>query len=356
MPYLGFWKDRRSPKSFKYKFFVFKEGANESLGSPAADIEYYIQGTPTNIVFPPFLWDNVNLPLPPPSNSPTMLDIVFTGNYARAVFTNQASELQHGLQISTNLIQGWMDFGIRATTTAVAGVWRAIATNATPTEHYRAFAGPAKPFRAVRIEPYPIPGTGATVRIFYTQHSRPLTGSRSVHIAGSFSGWSGVPMTFMGDGTWYYDLVANTNVFPNTEIKFKPVDKPAPSIYDGMNIVGSDYYIYVGDLRASFSPINPTNGELLTVTYNALGGPLAGATNVSAHYGFDEGWVNASAHTMTNVLGDTNVWEIAFPVPTNVTVSINFVFNGSKVGPLLWDSEGSTPPNGRQWRVFTAQP
>jgi len=355
-PYLGDWIDRRTPKSFKYKYYVFKGGTDEALESPASDIEYFIEGSPTNVILDKFVWANEALPLPPASNSPTMVNIVFTSNFARAIFTNQVTELQHGLQISTNLIQGWLDFGGRAVTTVVAGVWQGIATNATPSEHYRVFAGPAQPLRPVRFTPYPIPATGATVRIFYTQHSRVHRGNRSVHIAGNFTGWTGTPMTFMGDGTWFYDLVANTSVFPNTEIKFKPVDKAVPTIYDGMNGGGSDYFMFVGDLRAAFTPINPTNGEILSVTYDAAGGPLASATNVNAYYGFDEGWFSAAAHKMTNVIGETNIWEIAFPVPTNVTVSINFVFNGAAAGPVLWDSEGASPPNGRQWRIFTAQP
>ena len=357
LPYAGFsWQDRRSPRTFKYKFYVYKAGSGETLDSPSSDIEYYIEGSPTNIVFPTFAWDNNSLPLPPPSNSPTMLANVPTGALIRVVFTNQPSELQHGVEISTNLIQGWLDFGSRATTTTVSGVWQANIANSTASENYRAFAGPPKPFSGVWMEPYPIPATGATVRVYYTQHSRVLTGNRSVHIAGNFSSWSGVPMTFMGDGLWYYDLVANTSVFPNTEIKFKPVDKAAPTIYDGMGGGGNDFFFYVGDLRASYSNPHPTNGELFTITYDANGGPLAASTNVRAYVGFDEQWNDAGNRAMTNTLGNTNIWEVTFAVPTNTALSINFVFNGTIGAGTTWDSEGSAPPNGRQWRIFIDKP
>jgi len=356
-PYLGDWIDKRTPKSFKYKFYVYKAGTMESFESPASDLEYFIEGSKTNIVFEPFVWANNDLPLPPPSNSPSMTTITLTGAVYQALFTNQVTELQHGLEISTNLIQGWLDYGIRAATTTVAGVWRANVGSPTPVEHYRAFAGPPKPFSGVWLEPYPIPATGATVRIYYTQHSRVHTGNRNVHIAGNFSSWSGVPMTFVGDGIWYYDLAASTSVFPNTEIKFKPVDKAGvPTIYDGMGGGGNDFFFYVGDLRATYSPINPTNGELFTITYNANGGPLAASTNVKAYVGFDEQWNGAGSRIMTNTAGNTNIWEITFAVPTNTLLSINFVFNGTVGAGTTWDSEGSAPPNGRQWRVFIDKP
>ena len=355
-PFLGDWISQRTPKSFKYKFYVYKAGTDQAFESPASDIEYFIEGSPTNIVFEPFVWTNNELPLPPPSNSPTMASITTTGTVFQAIFSNQVTELQHGVEISTNLVQGWLDYGIRAVTTTVAGVWRANVGSVTTNENYRAFAGPPKPFSGVWMEPYPIPATGATVRVYYTQHSRVLTGNRSVHIAGNFSSWSGVPMTFMGDGLWYYDLVANTSVFPNTEIKFKPVDKAAPTIYDGMGGGGNDFFFYVGDLRASYSNPHPTNGELFTITYDANGGPLAASTNVRAYVGFDEQWNDAGNRTMTNTLGNTNIWEVTFAVPTNTALSINFVFNGTIGAGTTWDSEGSAPPNGRQWRIFIDKP
>ncbi len=351
-PYFGSgWLDRRSPRSFKYKFFVYRESFGTALDSPDSDIEYYIQGTATNIVFAPFVWADEGLPLPPPTNAPSMVTVLTTGAVIQAQFTNQVSELQHGLQISTNLVEGWLDYGIRAATTTVAGVWRANVGNTTLSESYRAFAGPPKPFAGVVIDPYPIPATGATVRIYYTQHSRGLTGDRNVQIAGNWTTWNPVPMTFLGDGVWYYDLVANTSVFPNTEIKFKPRNLSG-SFWDGMGGGGNDFFVYVGDLRASYSNPNPTNGELLTITYDANGGPLAASTNVRAYVGFDEQWFGAGNRQMTNTAGNTNIWEVSFEVPTNVVLSINFVFNGAIGAGTTWDSEGSAPPNGRQWRLF----
>ena len=62
----------------------------------------------------PFLWDNTNLPLPPPSNTPTMVSMVRTGATVTVLFTNVPSELQHGVHVSTNLPEGWKDYGQRA--------------------------------------------------------------------------------------------------------------------------------------------------------------------------------------------------------------------------------------------------
>ncbi len=358
-PYFGSgWIDRRSPRSFKYKFFVYSEGSGTALDSPNSDIEYYIESaSATNIVLEPFVWDDPALPLPPPSNAPSVVAVSPSGTTARATFTNQITELQHGIEISTNLIQGWLNYGTRASTTVVAGVWQANIANATGVEHYRAFAGPPKPFSGVVLDPYPIPATGATLRIYYTQHSRGLTGDRNVQIAGNWTSWNPVPMTFIGDGVWLYELNATTSTFANTEIKFKPRNL-AGSFWDGMGGGGNDFFAYIGDLRASYSNPNPTNGELLTITYNANGGPLAAATNVNAYLGFDEQWFSAANRTMTNTPGNTNIWEVAVTVPTNALLSVNFVFNNGPVGGggTTWDSEGSAPPNGRQWRLFIDQP
>lgn len=352
VPFNGGWIDGRSPRSFKYKFWVFNGSLSNAYDSPASDIEYYIpDGSPTNIVFAPFLWDNGVLPLPPPSNAPTLISVSYSNGTGRALFENAVTELQHGFHISTNLIEGWLDYGSRATTTAVAGVWQLTATNALSNEYYRAFAGPPKPFSGVVIDPYPIPATGGNVRIYYTQHNRGLAGDRKVQIAGNWTGWNPQPMTFMGDGLWYYDLAASTSLFPNTLIKFKPRNLNG-SFWDGMGGGGNDFFAYLGDLRVTYSNPHPTNGEIFTITYDAFGGPLTAATVCNAYVGFDEQWNGAGNRPMTNTVGNTNIWEVSFAVPTSTVLSINFVFNNG----ATWDSEGSDPPAGRQWRVFIDKP
>jgi len=343
LPYSGSWFDSRSPRSFAYKFYVYKGGTDEAYESPSQNIEYYIEsGSPTNIVFSPFVWDNGVLPLPPPSNAPTMLSVRYTNGQGVATFDNEVTELQHGFHVATNLVQGWLDFGSRAVTTLVAGVWQLTTANATTSEHYRAFAGPPKASLPWYWQPSAVPSTGGVVRYWYNQHSRKFAGARDVGVTGNFLGWgNAAPATFAGDGWWYYDLVISNTSPVVTEFKSRRVE--------GTYEDGDNNFVTRGFLRASWTPMAPTNGELFTITYDANGGILAAATNVNAHVGFGQNWDFTSGRKMTNTLGQTNIWEVAFLVPTNISTSINFVFNNG----LTWDSPGN---GGINWRVFLSQP
>ena len=351
LPYGGlFWKDRRSPRSFTYKFYVVR-GSDDYLESPTSDREYYFAGGVTNVTLPPFVWDNPALPPPPPSNSPTMSGITVDGGVATVVFSNEVGETQHGVQISTNLLAPWLDYGQRAIFTQ--STWQAEIQGIDLLEGYRAFAGAAQPYKGARWEPNPLPSSGGTLRIYFNQHSRALAGDRNVQIAGSFNSWGTSAMTFMGDGLWYYDAVIDGAASSNIEFKARNL---SGSTWCGMGgSPGGNYYAYKGLLRASWEPNTVTNGELMTITYDAAGGNLETATNVNAYVGFDEGWYESGNRTMTNVAG--TVWEIAFPVPTNYSLSVNFVFNGNipPGGGQEWDSESSGPIAGRQWRAFIAE-
>ncbi len=53
---------------------------------------------------------------------------------------------------------------------------------------------------------------------------------------------------------------------------------------------------------------------------------------------------------MTNVGGTGTVWELTAPVPTNASLSVNFVFKNNAENK--WDSEGNPANGGRQYRVF----
>lgn len=355
-PYFGtdYWAARRSPRSFAYKFAVYKSGSGQSFESPSSDIEYYIQSSATNIVLPPFVWDNSGLPLPPPSNAPALVDIEITGSSATVIFTNVASEAQHGVQVSTNLAAEWLDFGQRAATNLLNEWVAAVPRVATP-EMYRAFAGPPKPYKGVWWDPNPVPAGGGVTRIYFTQHSRALAGNRSVQIAGSFNGWTPSPMVFMGDGTWYYDLTVNVGDPDNIEFKVRDLSGGTWLGMGGDEAWRPNYLAYKGTLRATWTPVAPTNGELFAITYDATGSALATATSVYARVGFDENWDDLLERQMTNTGG--TVWDLAFPVPTNRSLSVNFVFNGyvPPGGGQVWDSESSTP-QGRQWRVFIAEP
>jgi hypothetical protein len=347
-PYQGtdYWGAQRSPRSFAYKFAVYKGGTGESLLSPTGpDLDYYIEDPgATNIVFAPYVWDNDDLPLPPSSNSPTMAAVFFTGATAQVLFTNVLSELQHGLEISTNLLDGWMDFGHRAVTNG-PGLWRVDVAGATGVEMYRGYAGPAKPYRGIRWAPNPLPETGGVLRIEYCQHSRGLAGDRHVQIAGSFNGWTPTAMSFVGDGTWRYELPVSAADPSNIEFKARNV---SGSVWEGMGT--ENCRAYKGTVRASWTPEVVTNGGLLTINYDAAGGNLQTSAVVYAHLGYDDNWAGTSDIPMTNVGG--TVWTLSLTVPTNYNTSVNFVFNDG----VRWDSESSAPVMGRLWRVFIAQP
>lgn len=341
LPYTGSgWLDGRSPRSVIYKYYVLKSDSSV-LESPSSNIELYLENPAvTNLVLPPFIWDNNDLPPPPPSNSPTMLmPVPLTGGQVRVVFTNQPSETQHGIIISTNLRSGWMDFGQRATS-GLGGVWTAVVRNAQPAhEFYAAYAGAAKPNIGIWFTPNPLPSTGGTLRVWFRQHSRSIAGARDVGLTGPWNGWGpGVPMAFAGDGAWYYDLFVSEAA--PTAVIFKA--RTVSGEWDS----GPDVYAYKGTGRATWTPISPTNGEVLTITYDNATGPLTNSPTISAWLGFDEPWFGTTAIPMTNIGG--TLWQTAIVVPTNRVLSVNWVFRNASGS--IYDSESS--PGGRQYRAF----
>ncbi len=212
-------------------------------------------------------------------------------------------------------------------------------------EMYRAFAGPAQPFQGVRIEPFPLDPTGGPLRIYYVQHSRGLAGDRNVHIAGTFNGWSASPMTFLGDGVWRAETTISSAAATN--IEFKPRNAGG-STWEGMGGGGNNYRAYKGFARANWSPISPTNGGTLTITYDNSTGELTNMSPIYAWVGYEEQWFDSSAIPMTNVGG--TLWQMALTVPTNRALSVNFVFRNADGS--IYDSESD--PGGRINRAFIA--
>ena len=339
-PFNGeFWVNGRSPRSIIYKFYVLKTD-NSVVESPASNLEVYLEDLAgTNVTLTPFLWDNEDLPMAPPTNSPTMAKpVVLAGSQVRVLFSNETNEFQHGVLIATNLSQGWMDFGQRAA--GSSGNWTALVNDANAgAEFYAAYAGPAQTYQGVYMEGLPVPSTGGTFRIWYNQHSRGLAGDRAVQIAGTFTGWAPgkQPMIFAGNGAWYYDAVISAAAASN--IEFKVLNR-AESIWEGFNGGGNNYQAYKEYGRATWSPQSPTNGAVLAITYDSSSGVLAGgATNVNAWIGYDESWSDSAAYVMTNTGGST--WIGAITVATNHALSVNIIFNGRTNGSptVLWDNE-----------------
>lgn len=353
----GGWDDERSPKSFIYKFYTvsFAGGTTNWLDSPDNDIEVYFEDINTNSVIEPFVWDDEGLPLPPPSNSPTMMEIVITNGQTLALFMNEVTELQHGVQISPDLLNEWVDYGTRGTSLG-AGDWQADVSGGGEVEHYRAFAGPPKPLQGVRWEPSILPATGGTLRIYYNQHSRALAGFRDVRWFGANpSGGAFVQdtMTFEGDGLWTIDLQVASN--DNGHVQFLFVDPP-PTIYDkNGGTSGSDYQAMIGG-RASMSPDPAVQGQTVTITYDAVGGPLQDEPAVSIWQDFD-GWEGGSwdgslgEAAMSNVGVNSNLWETTFNVPSSALMTVNWVFKQpGPPGSSTFDNN-----NSRDWSAFIQQ-
>lgn len=347
-PYQGttYWFNGRSPRSFIYKFYVLTTG-NNHYESPAENLSYYVVDPEETepIVLAPFLWDNEDLPPPPAENAPDMLGVSLAGTTATVLFDNLATEAAHGILISTNPVSGFDNYGHRATMGNLIGdrrTWTGVVAQASPgKEFYAAYAG---------LEPAPTPTywepnanipTGATtVRVYFCQFQSNLKGMRSMTLTGNFSGWNtGQPMTFIGNGTWMTDL----SLAAGDGVKFKPRGGPTHEWYE----TGGDFQFIRGSGGVTMDPMPPVPGELFTITLDAAGTPLATATSIYLHMGFD-GWKDTQKPrpAMTNTTD--SLWEYSFPVPTNYSVSIDWVFTSlPELDNGVWYSDFN-------WHAFMA--
>ncbi|HOU21427.1 MAG TPA: hypothetical protein PKX16_04315, partial [Kiritimatiellia bacterium] len=351
-PYLGdtYWTARRSPRSFIYKFYVLTTGDNP-YESPSSNLDYYVVDPEdtAQIVLAPHVWDNDAIPPPPPSNAPTMTDVSIAGTTATVLFENVPNEGAHGITISTNLLNGFDNYGHRAIIGEVVGdkrQWTATIAEATPfREFYAAYAGVEPAPTPTYWEPNAnIPIGATTVRVYFCQFQSNLSGMRTMNLTGTFRpapGWdNGLPMTFLGNGTWMIDL-ALPAVPDGDAVKFKPRGGPTFVWYE----TGGDFQFVRGSGGVTMTPMPPVPGEDFTITLDAAGTPLAAATDIRLHMGFDN-WRDVQESprpAMTNIGG--SVWSYAFTVPTNYSVSIDWVFT---------DGTGSTWYSYGNWHAFMA--
>ena len=338
-PYDGTgWLTRRSPRSFIFKYYVLTDAQNH-YESPSSNIEYYV-ADPTNaaqIVLAPFLWDNESLPPPPASNAPSLTGMTLTGTTATVLFENVLTEGSHGLLVSTNLPDGFGDYGIRATrisTNGGIGQWTApVSQISTVKEYYAPYAGLEPTRKATRWEPEVLTNTATTARLFFCQYQTGLRGMRSLGVTGISNWTSEQAMAFVGDGTWAADITL-PEVPRGTllECNFKKESTWAnvPNAY----IIRNDPCLWM--------PTIPVPGELFTVTLDSSapgayfkdGGPvLSSATNFFVHLGFD-GWNEASSRQMTNTSG--SLWEYSVTIPATYTNRVDWVFKGYVNGSDKW--------------------
>lgn len=95
-----------------------------------------------------------------------------------------------------------------------------------------------------------------------------------------------------------------------------------------------------GGERVVVDPLPLIGGESATILYTAAGGPLAGASQVYAHVGFD-GWSGVFTPDPQMDDGDGDgIWELSIAIPPEAG-QLNLVFNN---GAGVWDNN-----NGQDW-------
>ena len=343
-PYIGYgWENGRSPRSFIYKFYALTDGSNH-YESPSSNIEYYVvdPDEASRIVLDPFLWDNENIPPPPPSNAPVLNGVVYTGATPVVEFENVLTEGSHGIRVSSNVmenVEGYADYGIRATRISTNGgvaQWSADVPDASGIkEFYAAYAG---------LEPDPIPSywtpsfipaTATTARIYFNQMNYDVQGHRNLAITGPFAAWGdGFPMTFLGDANWMVDL-------PLAGVE----DVIEHQVRSGDTWLGGDNLKAIrGGAGATWTPDQPITNELFSLTFDTAGTTLETATNVLTHLGFPpDPWTD---YSMTKTAG--TIWECSLTIPSNATVNVEWVFKGYLDGET---TETWYSPNAN-WKAF----
>ena len=341
-PYIGYgWKSRRSPRSFIYKFFVLTTGGSD-YDSPNYDLSYYVADPDetAQIVLAPWVWDNEDIPPPPPSNAPALTGVSLTGATAYVQFENVLTEGAHGVRISTNLrgnVEGFADYGLRATrlsTNGGAAQWSASVPEISGVaEYYAPYAGLEPARKATRWEPAILTNAATTAQLFFCQYQTDLSGKRSLGVTGISNWTSEQAMAFVGDGTWTAEI-ALPEVPRGTllECNFKQGTNWAN--------VGNTYIIR--NDPCLWTPSVPVPGDPFTITLDASapgayfkdGGPvLSSATNFFVHLGFD-GWQETSSRQMTNTTGD--IWEYEVTIPVQYTNRVDWVFKGYVNGSDKW--------------------
>jgi len=106
-------------------------------------------------------------------------------------------------------------------------------------------------------------------------------------------------------------------------------------------------HVYIGPgggltERVSYSPDPPVAGQNVTIRYDAAAGPLAGASQVYLHYGFNQWNPVVSPDPAMSYNAGTQRWEKTVFVQSSAT-QLDVCFNN---GAGTWDNNG-----GRDWHV-----
>ncbi len=176
----------------------------------------------------------------------------------------------------------------------------------------------------------------------------PLASTQNETYAGGaeVSAWTTVPMTAGAAPTRPANITAPTYLatFYSAQVTGqtnKLVDYYVEATDGRGNLYRSDIqHVWVGantpppSNRVTISPAQPQAGGTVTVSYDAAGGPLASASPVRLHYGFNN-WalVNPTDPAMTFDTG-TQRWTSTLAIPITAT-QFDVVFNN---GAGTWDN------------------
>ncbi len=106
-------------------------------------------------------------------------------------------------------------------------------------------------------------------------------------------------------------------------------------------------HVYIGSgggtaERVTYAPNPPIAGQNVTISYDATGGPLAGASQIYLHYGFNRWNPVISPDPAMSYNAATQRWETTVAVPGSAA-QLDCVFNN---GAGTWDNNG-----GQDWHV-----
>jgi hypothetical protein len=186
------------------------------------------------------------------------------------------------------------------------------------------------------------------ITVTYTATNGALENKSPITMQISFNGgttWTPYTMSG-GNNSWTYTLSAPNNA-PSATVYFE-----SDGTFDSRN--GQNWSVSIVDCDAPTGPVwtiprTPVAGQPVTVYYNPVGRPIASATSMNVHHGYNENvaanWTSLPGVAMTK---DGSNWKYTYTVPSNATI-VRYVFNNNANS---WDNNG-----GGNWNIdVSSQP
>ena len=179
------------------------------------------------------------------------------------------------------------------------------------------------------------------ITVTYTATNGPLENRSPITMQISFDGgstWTPYTMNSSAPNIWTYPVNAPENA-PSATVYFE-----SGGTIDSRN--GQNWTTTIRDCDAPEGPVwtepfTPIAGQPVTIYYDPAGRPLAAASSVNIHYGYNrvrENWTALPGQAMTK---SGSVWTYTYTVPVDAT-EINMVFN---TGGNPWDNNAGADWN-----------